>query len=352
MKANIKIGMRGEYRAVVREALYDDAGNLVGPGAVLRETPWGKNLITSVGFDKLFTTGNITMPLTGVAGAGNAAPTEADTTLASYKGKCSTQTIESSAFTSTPDGSGNIAWERVFKCTFNPGAFGDSAVNIAEAAMAMSSAGAVNASTQVFSRGLLVDAFDVSTTVSVGTTEYLELFWRYTRFIDAEQTFTMDFTLLGVATSTDVVVKPFMSDTSLGGFSRWWSNSSGVSADRIEHLDAAFYYGLGGLDDQNPYVYDGALQTGFITVPSGNKLTLPNSEYAYSAYSTGSKNRTFTLTIAPSDGNLTAGIAAMTVQWGVSGYQMSFDPPIPKKAPSGSPGRYLRFEFNLALANV
>ena len=352
MKANVKIGMRGEYRAVVREAVYDVDGNLVGPGAVLHETPWGKNLITSVGFDKLLTMTSGALLLTGVAGAGNTAPTEADTTLASYKGKCSTQTIESSTFTSTPDGSGNIVWERVFKCTFNPGAFGGSAVNIAEAAMAMDGAGTVNASTQVFSRGLLVDAFDAPTTVSVGTTEYLELFWRYTRFIDAEKTFTMDFTLLGVATSTDVVMKPFKNDPSSDSFHRWWANSDGVQSDRIEHLVSAFYYALGGNDNYNPYVYDGALQAGFVTVPSGNKLALPGSSYAYSAYSTGSKNRTFTLTIAPSDGNLTAGIAAMTVQWGMSGYQMSFDPPIAKKAPSGSPDRYLRFEFNLAVANV
>jgi hypothetical protein len=76
-------------------------------------------------------------------------------------------------------------------------------------------------------------------------------------------------------------------------------------------------------------VYDGALGAITATAPSGSSTTFAATPVA-SAYVNGSYERNFTLSCAKANGNLAAGISALTFQAGICKFQYGFSPAIPK----------------------
>ena len=120
-----------------------------------------------------------------VAGTGNAPPTESDVLLDAYAGRANTA-INSVLDINNDAGNLPLYWRVTLRSTFEPGAFGGSSVNIAEAGMAQTSTDApssITSTSPLSSRGLLVDSFGNPTTVSVAPSEYLDIIWEYTEYL-------------------------------------------------------------------------------------------------------------------------------------------------------------------------
>lgn len=350
MKADLILYQRGEFMAVRRKAhTFDNDGNIVEEGEVLQQSAWGKNLITDGGFaTQLAGSVNITM----VAGSGNTAPVEANTTLQTYKGKYSgsTQIIYSRTLNIVPDVDGYCVLETVYRATFNPGALGSGAQNISEAGMAMGSQGATTGATALFSRGLLVDNFGAPLVIAMNaSTEYLELYWKHTRYIPAEVIGTSALTILGSNISHAYTIRPMFLDlavtnASVNLFNVWWGGASatilaGLAPVVTDSSYSTAYHG--------PRVFSGAISSNQTTPPAGAVLSYWASGYTLDAYVPGSKSRTFHLNMVPGDGNLAA-IRSISLKWGFQGWQMELNPTIAKLS---TPQRTLRFDFTVTLAN-
>lgn len=345
MKFDLEFGSRGEYMAVVHTGhKYGSDGSIIEEGRVLRRSGWGKNLITLAGFNAQLTNANGVS--TGcVVGSGNTPPTESDTLLQSYLGRYTSQLVHSYTVTG-PDADGYYAIEKVTRATFNPGALGSGAVNIAEAGMAMSSS--PNSTTPLFSRGLLVDAFGAPTVVSMdASTEYLDVYWKYTRYVPAEITGTQNIDILGVMTPHDYIIRPTLLDPSNSQYSVWWGlNSTPTSINSIPSLQPVVTDS--GFTGRNygPRVFDVDIANANQMVSGGNEAN--QTSYTMNPYVSNSKERTFSLNIGPTHGNLAAGIRSATLKWGMMGFQMQFNPRLEKNA---TPARVLRLDFKVALAN-
>ena len=353
MKMHIHTPQRGEFRAVVHTGHSIDADGNEIHGEILRESKWGKNLITSVGLDGLMQ--NAAVYINIVTGSGNAAPTLADTTLDTYVGKASVQTFISRTANLVADGEGYFTLTTIYRATFNPGSLGSGTVNLAEAGTAMSSS--PNASSLLFSRGLLVDDFGTPITVSLNAaTEYLDIYWKHIRYIPSEITGTQDLTIMGSTVSTSYTVRPvFMDltaqDNGVSKFPVWWCNynSPGASSPwQIPGLNPNFTNAGYSTAHLVSGAFDGTLSTNQTNAPSGNWLALAGSTWTKDTYTTGSGSRLCKLNITPTLGNLTAGIKTITLNFGFQGWQMQFDPVIMKNA---TPARVLRLDFTVSVAN-
>lgn len=357
MKVDMTMYQRGEFMAVRRTAhTFDDDGNIIQEGEILQQSAWGKNLITEGGFAaQLAGSINITM----VAGSGNTAPLEANTTLQTYKGKYSgsTQIIYSRTLNIVPDVDGYCVLETVYRATFSPGALGSGAVNISEAGMAMGTQGATTGATPLFSRGLLVDSFGAPLVIAMNaSTEYLDLYWKHTRYIPAEVTGSSAITILGSNIVHDYIIRPLYLDLSVTNsgislWSVWWSLGNnwvvGGYTTTLPGLtpvvtDTSYISAQFG-----PRVFSGAISSNQTTLPAGTQATYAVSGYTFDAYVPGSKSRTFHLNMVPADGNLAA-IRSITLKWGFQGWQMEINPTIAKQS---TPQRALRLDFTVTLAN-
>ena len=340
MKINLEMGQRGEFRAVAhRGHLLDVHGNILRHGEVVAESAWSPNLITLGGFAALLNGGT---SIGSVVGTGNTAPSESDTLLAGYRGRYTTQVQYSYVVYTTPDVDGYYRIERIIRATYNPGALGSGAVNIAEAGMAMASS-PVN-TTPLLSRGLLVDAFGAPTVVSMNaSTEYLDVYWKHTRFIKAELTGTQSLDILGTPTDHDFILRPMLLDPAHGQHGIWWSAGSAISISGLAPVvtDTSF-----GSPNYGPRVFDGDIPNALNQIPAGNYLQ--QSSYTIDAYVSNSKERVFHLNLAPGDGNLAAHIRSLSLKWGSSGYMMQVNPRLQKNA---TPARVLRLDFKVAMAN-
>lgn len=344
---NAHTGLTGEFKARVHTGhTYDAKGNIIAEGIDLGGSEWGKNTITLGGFNAMMVGA---VNIKAVAGVGNTAPAEANTVLASYRGAESTKTLTSMIVYTTPV-SGYYRIEYIFRATFNPGALGSGAINVAEAGMAMTS-GTPNSSTPLFARGLLVDGGGAPTTVSMdASTEYLDIFWKYTRYIPAEITGTQNITILGVVTPHDYIIRPVFLDPNnapagASTLSIWWN--LGLSANALPGWGLSVSDTSYGGASFGPRVFDGDISANVLTgVPAGT--TAMQSSYTAAAYVANSKERSFSLNFLPTDANLASHIRSMTLKWNLLGLQMQFNPRIQKNA---TPARVLRLDFKISVAN-
>ena len=337
----VAIRAQGRFRAVVHTGHeYDEFGNIVKFGKVLRETPFGRNKITLTGFDKMFL--NQTSNMVMVAGSGNTAPAESDTTLASYLGK--TQTVASATCTRnvTPDVNGEVWWRVTKRFTFGPGSLGNVAVNVAEAGITTNlGLEATTSSTPVNARGLLVDGSGNPTTVSVNNeVEYLDIIWEYTEYVKASVTGTVTLAIDGVNVVHDYEVRPYWFDNVGGSYNYGgWRDVGGTD------------WGTGvGLVGNGTYTWPYAANcfTGSITAITGNNLgngvkaDIPVQ--ALGAYTNGSKQRTQNMTWLPVNAN--KNITVVRSNLGHTAWQVSYSPAIAKVST-----KQLDLSFTLSYAN-
>lgn len=357
-KPQIAVQEEGHYRAVVHTGhKFDAEGKQVEHGEILRESEWGKNLITLGGFAALLSGSN--PAATCVVGSGNTAPTEADTVLASYLGKNTVNqlTLFSRTVSGTPDGDGYYVIETVYRATFYPGSLGSGSVNVSEAGMAKASQSATNATSALLSRGLLVDSFGAPLTISMNaTTEYLDIYWRHRRYIPASVVGSMAMQIMGVSVVHDWEARPIYINptTTSGGYDihrSWWNGINatvGLSVANVAGLVA--YITVGGMPSNvygQPGVLDGALSSATNTAPTGTFLSYSSSNWTYDAYVPGSKQRVCHLNLVPTNANLAA-VSVVTFHLGNQGWQMSFDPPVAKQA---TPNRVWRIDLTIAVSN-
>lgn len=345
MKFDLEFKSSGEYMAVVHSGhQYDAEGNITKEGGVLRKSGWGKNLITLAGFNaQLSNTNGVTTCC--VVGSGNTPPAESDTLLQAYLGRYTSQLVRSYTVTG-PDGNGYYAIEKIIRATFNPGALGSGAVNIAEAGMAMHNS--PNSTTPLFSRGLLVDAFGAPTVVSMNaSTEYLDVYWKYTRYVPAEIIGTQDIDILGVMTPHNYIIRPTLIDPSHSQHNIWWGlNGSPTSPASVPSLHPVVSNTSFSGRNYGPRMFDVDIANANQMVIGGNETM--QTSYTVDTYVSNSKERTFSLNLGPTDGNLAAFIRSATLKWNMMGFQMQFDPRLEKNA---TPARVLRLDFKAALAN-
>lgn len=337
-----KVELQGRYKAIKHKGhKFDENGELVEFGEVIEETGWGKNIITLVGINTWLGSAS-TLFIWAVAGTSNATPSEANTVLGAYAGRRTALPVGDTLTRQVDPLAGELYIRNVSRSTFNPGAFGASSVNIAEAGMAMSST-APSSSTQLFSRGLLVDGGGSPTTISVAPDEYLDIVWEFTIYVPYGTTGTVSLTIDGVATNHTYVVRPVRLD----GFSVWssFAASAGTGPGYIPTITPT----LGGADT-NSYngtsVNNGALTAPTVNPPMASASHRPTA-VSWSAYIAGSKQRQCNATWSLTAGNVAApGVQVAVMGLGWPSFQVSYSPPIAKTA-----SKQLNLSFMLSFAN-
>lgn len=320
----VVVRAQGRFRAVVHTGHeYDKFGQISKFGEVLRETPFGKNSITLDGFNKVLTNSNSSICM--VAGSGNTASSEGDTTLASYLGKTQTFASASTTRNTVPDGNNEVWWRMTKRCTFGPSSMGGGSVNVAEAGIVLNvGLGSITSSTPVAARGLLVDGGGLPTTVSVNNAvEYLDIIWEYTEYVKASVTGNVTLTIDGVPTVFDYEVRPYYFDNVGGAYNYGgWADTS-----------ADVWPGFWPIGD-SVYTWPWASNsfTGELTTITGNALgggvraDIPIQSPA--AYVANSKQRAITFTWLPTVGN--KNVTVVRANMGHTSWQISYNPLIAK----------------------
>lgn len=317
------IGFSGRYWAVVHD----------GKGNVLRKTEPGPNVLTVHFFNTLM---EQLSPSDGtpVVGAGTGAPSESDTTLGSYLGKCNTVELYGvQTYIDIPDVDGYLYQRQTYVAHYLPGRLGSGTKNIAEAGLAGASISSTTSSTTLYSRGLLVDGSGTPTTISYdATNEYLDVYWELTRWVKAETTATVSLDILGTPTDHDFVIRPSnWRQLTNGANSVWYMPSANVNGLSFNNL-CVNPNGGGGYNTAT-YACSGPIGT-HTQYPTGTVYTRTSStKQAFSV----NKERDWILSWGPTAGNVSGGIGAINLAGTNSGnngvgssWQMSISPKIAK----------------------
>lgn len=349
IEVNAAVQSTGRFRAVVHSGhTFDDAGNMVRHGVILRETPFGRNKITLTGFSHLLQHDN---PIAMVAGSSNTAPAEANTTLGSYAGKTQTHVSTVTTRSTTVDGDGNVYWRVTHRMTFPPESLGLDAINIAEAgvvSLAGISFGSIDADTAVSARGLLVDGGGSPTTVSLNAAvEYLDLIWEYTEYVKASVTGTTNHTIFGDVIAHDWEVRPTFFENAGGSYiARGW----GPAGDGVLPGFQAIGYPYGDWEQGSTQARS-TNGLGTISSAPANDSGLSNAlraanAYVVADYVTASKQRTMQITWLPSRANIPGGIQSFMVNCGHTSWQIAYNPKFDK-----TDDDQLDLNFTLSMAN-
>lgn len=342
----LKVGYSGRYKAVVHDgsAIFDEVGNVIGGNVkcvdgVEQKTPFGKNKITLTGFAALL--GSSDFRVICVVGDGNAAPSEENTVLQSYKGYGSTAASLTTVFNSTVV-SGLVNRKITYRQTFNPGSLGAATVNVAEAGMAITAV-VPTAGTPLLSRGLLVDGSGNPVTVAVAPTDFLDIVWELTEYVAAEVTGTFDIDINGTVISHAYTLRPayFVTSPPFG-----WTVPA-IQPDRF------IYRGLTMTSGDTNWGRGSGMTNGALAALTGYPSNTYSGErrpqvFAPRAYVANSKQRLIDLTWVLTQGNAPgpgySNIIAINV--GSSNWQIEITPAIQKTAST-----QFDFVFSLQMAN-
>lgn len=292
------MGLSGEYRFVVRDA---------ATHAVKRETDWMKNLITDAGLNRLGTGGWF-----GYChiGTGSTTPAFGDTGLAVPA--ATTASLQSS-FTSN---SGSPLYETTTTIVYR---FNAGALNGNYTEVGISWGGGT-----LFSRALIVDGGGSPTTITVASTEYLDVYYRLT-------------------------VVPDLSDSSYG------VTIGGVGYTVTRRASSVSY--TPSWTPSNTVWLPATASGATVTAYSGNAGAVtgsPSGDYAnfftgatIATYSNNSLINTGTLNFGLGDLNVSGGIKTLLVYNSVGAWQHQFDVAIPK-----DPTKIMSLTFTLSWARV
>lgn len=259
---------------------------------------WFPNLITDVGMDCL---GQNVQRHFCVVGSGSATPSFSDSFLTTLVAETSSTTASTVGQTSS---SPYYQWVR---STYRF-AQGAAAGNLTEVGLAFSG----NTPKKLFSRSLIKDSGGSPTTITVLSTEFLDVTYE-ARFYLPETDVTGTINISG--TNYDYTLRSSSITSSIGS-SR---DISGVLMYNVGPSQLDFF--------QAGATYDGNI--GAITgAPSGSTggFTLNAS----AAYSLGSYKRTTTFTCGLGDSNFGSGIKSLRFFTYAGTYQVAFNPAIPK----------------------
>lgn len=275
------LGMSGEYRFVVRSA---------ETGHIVRETDWSKNLILDAGLNRLGSG-----PWYGWChiGTGTTAPVNGDTALATLSAVTnSLQTIDNSN-----GGAPNYHTTLTLLYRFNVGQLNGNYTEI----------GIGWTNSLLFSRALIVDGGGNPTTITVASSEYLDVYYRLS-------------------------IAPTLTDSTYG-----------VTIGGVGYTVTRRAGGVSNVNNWNPYAGPWLpANAGFYTVsaatgtlgpvtgsPSGTTVHV-STNATPGAYSNNSYTRTSSLGFGLNDLNVPGGIKSLIVYDTPGAWQHEFDNVIPK----------------------
>lgn len=328
IEITVPIRCEGRYRAIVHTGHeFDEFGNITKFGEVLRETPFGKNIITLIGFSKILQNQGGSMVM--VAGSGNTAPVEGNTTLVAYLGKSNTIATQATTRNVSPDVNNEVWWRTTYRFSFGPETLGAGAINVAEAGISTAvSINSVTSSTTLLSRGLLVDGAGNPTTVSLNaTTEFLDIIWEYTEWVKASVTGSVNLTIDGVVTSHSYEVRPYYFDNVGGGYNySGWADAGSLSIPGYSTNNSKSGYPLSAATCAFAGPLVAITGNGLGNAAAANVPNLMSTD----AYVTNAKNRTFRTTWVPTEANIAGGVGVVRPNLGHAQFQVSFTPKIAK----------------------
>jgi len=279
---NPAVGVKGRYRFVVRDG---------ATHAIKRETDWIPNIITDLGLNS-WGLGTFNCSFCQI-GTGVTTPATTDTALATYAASTS-----SSSNSTGNSGSPDYEGYRTFFYRFNVGVLSG---NYSEIGVGMASSGSL------FSRALIVDGGGSPTTITIISTEYLDVYYEL-RIVPplTDATSTISVTGLG---SIDVTRRAF-------AVGSWRPQSSGS------------YLPMLNVNPNGNYVASNTLVAYTATSIGGSSINGSNS-----SYTSGSYQRGFTFSVGIGSA-VTYGLISMVSGDSDSyiGWQFSLDPVINKTA--------------------
>lgn len=254
---------------------------------------WFPNLITNNGLELLSTGGFYSFMCVG---SGNTAPSNTDTTLASFVAATSVQQATSGS------SAGSSPWYGAFTLT-NRFAAGTATGNLAEVGI-----GPANNGTNLFSRALILDGGGSPTTITVLSSEALDVTYQLRNYAP-----------VGDTTGTVVIS---------GTTYTWTARASNANSSAWQMIAAE----IGGVGNCN--CYNGAL--GAVTSAPAGANDVPSS-ISPIAYSAGSHQRDGNCFFDLNRANLSGGLSAFRTGFGLSSgrmgeAQIGFSPAIPKDA--------------------
>lgn len=252
---------------------------------------WFENLITNTGLERLGTATSIDRCKVG---SGSAAPSVSDTALQAQVAETTTVFAqENGAQTSAP----YFGWMRT---TYRFG-MGAAAGNLSEVG--------VGWGLGLFSRALIKDSGGTPTTITVLSTEFLDVTYELRMYAPPTD---VSFTTVIAGVTHNCVMR-----ASLANNANWWRPALGTNT----HI--SFSNSHAGSEVK---VYNGTL--GAVTAgPSGSVATGSQTENAYVA---SSLQITAALSFGLDQGNVAGGISVLSWASNSGVYQISFDPPIAK----------------------
>lgn len=332
--------VRGEYKFIRRKGIPGPDGELIA-GPIVEETPWCKNKMTLYYFNTALTTGGV-RPGRCVVGTGNSTPLETQLTLDSYLAK--TQTIQAGP-TTTRNATVSPRYVRK-EWTFRFAA-GVATGNISEAGIIhdLISFGAINGSTSILSRCLVVDGSGTPTTITILSDEFLDVVWRCTWYVPEDTTGTFNMTIDGVVTAFNYTVRavrmaPLSNDN-------WEGPAIGMNGPVIV-TDPVNY---------SSYAYATAhtdtTLVGYTASPSGPNAQNIFDSITAASYVSDSKQRSWTLSASLNRANIAISTIFLPFSTNSSGnqgmgaYQVLLSAPVNKVST-----KLFSFTFNLSLANA
>ena len=337
MKANMMIGVKGEYKLIRRKAITDDFGNRV-PGPIVAESEFGRNVMTTRFFDDALTVAPLGIRAC-VVGENNTPPSETDTTLVDFQAQTTTLQAFSVEFNTTV--SPRYA-RKIYTYRFGEGV---AAGNIAEVGLVPSSYSmAVNASAPIISRALVKDAGGLPIVMTVLSDEYLDVIFRMTWYVPEDVTGSVNIAVRGVSTPFNYTIRGI----GLAEITQraWHTGQIGCCSNGLVGSGNDFDPGASAHNTLQAYTAD---PSGYIAVSSNRVSSVTPQPFA-----PGSKNRTFKFTFGPTQANIAVqsfffkNYHESGYSTAIGAYQILLDAPLPTKLNT----EQLAFYVNIALANA
>lgn len=299
MKTDLAVNLKfqGFFRCVLNEGTDREV-----------DTGWFENLVLDIGLDRLAqTTAPVVFSWSSI-GTGTNTPLVSNTSLQAFVADSSSITVDSQF----NDGPTNYPSEFQAHYTYAQGAV---VGNMAEVGIGWASGGG-----SLWSRSRILDGSGNPTTLTLISLDQLTIYYR----------------LVCTNPTADVTGTVTISGTPYAYVGRM-ANAASFAADLFSLLEGGVgvEWGqvVGSSSPANNVVksYDSSSVLGAITgEPSGTSETSGSSSVA--SYTNGTFLRDSTITLSPSQGNLSGGIGAMLLNYSATEFQFqfSFTPPIPK----------------------